>query len=566
MILATCAVLLGGWIQADWPDLVAPDVDSLRFTGVRADVEDGIAVIQVDPAPGANPWVQAVHSPTLIPLAKGNTVVYEADMRSATRNRIAIFMERSTDPHEKFMGRLVKLGTEWKTIRLVGTSSDDFAPGGAQLAMHLGYGKGTIEIRKLRVRNAKGTPMSQIKETVDLYGGETVSNAWKPAAEQRIERFRKGPITVRVVDARGRPVRDAQVRIEQQKHHFRFGTAIPAFRINAQDPDSVQFRKVLLRLFNTVVFENDLKWNQFANQDYSEVDKAMPWLVKHGYAVRGHNLVWGSNRWLPEEMRTMPVPEARAAIERRVRETVARFKGQLYVWDVVNEAATERELWDRVGWDTFANTFKWTKQTDPKVLTCYNDFDVTEENQARPSQKADVKDRIRRILDAGAPLDIIGLQGHVSVPLTPVSRVVEILDEMAQYGKPLEITEYDVSLQDDAEHARYTRDYLTACFANPRMRSFLMWGFWEGQHWRAEVGGAMFRRDWSERPTVKVWEDLTRKVWWTRAVRRSDRRGEARTRAFYGDYAVSAVAGGRVGRATLRLEPGGKNLVVVRLP
>jgi hypothetical protein len=128
----------------------------------------------------------------------------------------------------------------------------------------------------------------------------------------------------------------------------------------------------------------------------------------------------------------------------------------------------------------------------------------------------------------------------MGVPLTPIGRVLEIMDETAKFGLPIEITEFDASVPDDKVHGDYTRDFVTAMFSHPKVDAFLMWGFWEGAHWLGKEGGAMIRKDWSERPAAQAWNDLLFKQWWTRAEGASDAGGVYKNRAFYGTHKITA--------------------------
>ena len=117
------------------------------------------------------------------------------------------------------------------------------------------------------------------------------------------------------------------------------------------------------------------------------------------------------------------------------------------------------------------------------------------------------------MLAAGAPIDGIGLQSHFDSNLTPPSRVLELLDQFAAFGKDLQVTEFDVAVADEQVQADYTRDFLTVCFSHPAMKGFMIWGFWEGAHWRPSA--AMLRRDWSTKPNYDAWNDLIYRQWWT---------------------------------------------------
>lgn len=298
-----------------------------------------------------------------------------------------------------------------------------------------------------------------------------------------------------------------------------------------------------------------------------DVERGIAWLKANGIEhVRGHNLVWGSRQYLPQQVYALSKDEQIKAIQQRVRGTVTRFRGKLYVWDVVNEAATNTELWDKIGWQHFADTYKWARAADAKVLLAYNDYNITNESGGS-GHRQKVKERIQYLLDHGAPLDVIGDQAHMGKPLTPIQRVLEITDEMARFGKRIEITEFDASIPDDRVHGQYVRDFMIAMFSHPAVDGFVMWGFWEGAHWLAAEGGAMFRKDWSKRPAQQAYENLVLKQWWTRAALTTDGRGRAGTRAFYGTHTVTVEKDGKKSMREWKLLPDAKTPeLVVQLP
>lgn len=514
--------------------------------------------------PDGQPWDRVLHVDVVRPIAKGDTILVTARLRSPTETRTSMHIEQAGEPFGKFVSGTFIPTKEWREYQAAGVADRDYAPGQAQLSMFLGYANGTIDVMGLSAKDLGAVPVSSLNIRHDWYGGLPNPSDWRPAAEKRIERYRKGDLKFQVL-ANGKPVRGAIVRVDQVRHRFRFGTAVPAFRIVSNQPDDVRFRRNLLRLFNTVVFENDLKWFTLDQRDYSQVDQALEWLHENRFDVRGHNLVWGSRRNLPAGLWEMSDSQLLATIHRRVTDTATRFRGKLYCWDVVNEAVSEHELWDRLGWDKFAQTFRWAREADPKAQLVYNENFVTEEAAGGSAHRKKVEEYVRYLIDHGASLDAIGIQAHVDVPMTPAKRVLEILDEVAGFKKPLEITEYDLSVLDDRIHARHMDDFLTACFSHPAVQSFLMWGFWEGSHWLADKGGAMFRRDWSERPTVAAYERLVKGKWWTRYASSTGRDGTVRTRAFYGTQKVTVSYHGRQTTRTIELVPGRPGVVVLRL-
>lgn len=165
-----------------------------------------------------------------------------------------------------------------------------------------------------------------------------------------------------------------------------------------------------------------------------------------------------------------------------------------------------------------------------------------------------VEDHIQRLLDANAPLAILGDQAHIVVPLTPIPRVLEIWDDwIKNYRKPIKIIEFDVNVADDAIHEKYVRDFVTAAFYNPNIESFLKWGFWSKTHWIGESGD-LFRANSSPRPAALTFEDLVINQWRTNQVLTTDKAGTAKTRGFLGDYEVQVTAAGETTTAQIFLK------------
>ena len=137
----------------------------------------------------------------------------------------------------------------------------------------------------------------------------------------------------------------------------------------------------------------------------------------------------------------------------------------------------------------------------------------------------------------------IGIQSHMGMEPVGIPKVLTALDRMAQFGLPLVITEFDQPTSDERLQGRYMRDFMTAVFSHPAVDSFIMWGFWEGRHWRPEA--ALFREDWSVKPNGQAYLDLVFGQWRTEETGRTDAQGSHRTRGFLGDYIVRVRHEGR---------------------
>ncbi len=152
------------------------------------------------------------------------------------------------------------------------------------------------------------------------------------------------------------------------------------------------------------------------------------------------------------------------------------------------------------------------------------------------SVRARYENMISDLLLADAPVEGIGFQSHFHNPPESVEDALAVFDTFARFGLPIVVTEFDVNIKDEEKQAAFTRDFMTAAFSHPACAGFVIWGFWEGAHWRPD--GAMFRKDWSEKPNLAVYRDLVFNEWWTDVEGLTDSKGQFAMRGFKGSYKV----------------------------
>ena len=469
--------------------------------------------------------------------------------RSPTHSPIRAVVEKGSPPYDKALAQSLALTAEWKEYAFSFTTPA-YGPGAANAHFVVGQQAGTVEIARVTLEYYGADPQPRPADIGrDLYGGQPHDDAWRRAANARIRKYRMGNLVVRVVDAQGRPVANATVHVRQTRHTFHFGTAIAPEPLFARTPDGENYRKTLLRDFNYVVLENTLKWGSYGGQGWPLADKLLTWSKAHDLPVRGHNLFWPSYMWLPDEVKPLRGKEMRNAVHDHVLDYVAKTRGRVVVWDVVNEAVTSHEVYDEAGKDLIAKAFDWAHETDPNVKLAYNDNVIFDTGGGTVGRSDSQVDGILHYLidDQHAPVSVLGIQSHMGGgnPLVPAPILLRNLDHWATYELPMEITEYDASVQDDAAHGRYQDEFMTAVFSHPRVTSFVQWGFWAGSHWLAKQGGAMYRLDWTPRPAALAYERLVFHDWWTDTTGRTGKAGAYQTRAFLGDYRVTVTRGAR---------------------
>jgi GH35 family endo-1,4-beta-xylanase len=366
----------------------------------------------------------------------------------------------------------------------------------------------------------------------------------------RIEQIRKGDLNILVTNAAGKPLAGVPVKVRMTRHAFTFGTAITANMLTRMEPDAVRYREVFLQHFNKAVFENDLKWPAW--QDTSRrgvVLQAVDWLREQRIPIRGHVMVWPSWHNLPQNigaLRDRP-NELRKAIEDHIRDQTQTLRGRIQEWDVINESYAHNDAIKLLGREVMADWFKIAHEGDPAVKLFYNDYIMFwGEGPGSPSQY--FYDTVQFLKDRGAPIHGIGEQGHFGGnPANPAS-VLATFDRFGRLGIPIQISEFDIDTSDQEVKNAYTRDFMIAAFSHPAVTGVMMWGFWEGRHWKPRA--ALWNRDWSLRPHGRVWVDLLKKQWWTNVEGRTDASGNYQLRGYCGEYEVGP-GGGPVARVTL---------------
>ncbi|BDC52165.1 hypothetical protein F183_A44800 [Bryobacterales bacterium F-183] len=534
-------------------------------TLAAADVPDGtptmLRVVTTVATP-STPWDSQMSRVLPPAIASGRWFRFRLWARSETRSRIGLIHELNSSPFSKSLSSMIALTPEWKEYAIAYQTAA-YAASGSALRIQAGFTVGTIELANIRLEDfgPQAEPPQSIN--LDIFGGQEVNSDWREAAQARIREHRMSDLQIAVVDAEDKPIPGAKVQVEQLSHAFRFGTAVADGPLFANTADGERYRLELKRLFNYVVTENALKWGFNNGSGYPVADRMLRWFEDNGLPARGHVLVWPNYEHLPTSVRNLRGEDLRRAVEFHVRDYVDKTRGRVVAWDVVNEAFTNTEVLRDGGRDLLWKSFQWAREVNPDIDLVYNDYNISNVRAgANDTHRNAVLAIIRELLDNGAPVTALGDQAHMGVPLTPIPRVLEAWDELSQFGLPIEITEFDVTFggpRDEEAQARYLDDYLTAAFSHPNIRSFLMWGFWDGAHWLANQGAGLFRRDWTSRPMLDTYERLVFRDWWTRAEGVTDDDGAYQIRAFRGKHRVTISIEGQEPKSydlDLTAEPG----------
>ncbi|MCS7033157.1 MAG: endo-1,4-beta-xylanase [Phycisphaerae bacterium] len=535
-----------------------------------------VAVTNVPPAP----WHVQAKCRLSQPVRAGDVLLLSLDLQAEEADpatgeaAVQICLQQAQEPFRVEAEAVVIASPNWTRHVIPLRTQRAYPADGLQVALNFGVCRQRVLLRHVSARNlGPRKSIAGLRHPPITYAGRETNAPWRKPAAERIERFRKGNLTLQVRDARGQPVAGAQVTLRLRRHAFAFGTAVTAARLLGESEDDHRYRQVLLKYFNTAVFENDMKWPMWEHPDAQRrlshrrsTLAAAKWLRDHGFAIRGHCLLWPELSRLPADVaelaRRGDAVALRGRIDNHIRGIVGQFTGIVDEWDVVNEPLSHQALQQVLGADALADWFRTARAADPHARLFLNDFALLSYGALNSGKIERLYQTLCALRESGAPIDAIGEQGHFAdIPVSP-PRMIELLNRFADIGLPIRITEFDIAAEDQQLQADYLRDFFTAAFSHPSVDGIVLWGFFQKNHWKPQA--ALWDARWNLRPVGEAFVELVGRQWTTAVAGQTDASGRFEFRGFKGAYEGTVSAG----TATVRIAPvlPGSGVLEVRLP
>ncbi len=486
---------------------------------------------------------------TTAPVKKGDVCLALITMRTLFAHQetaecaIYFMFQQSTSPWTKSINTQLSCGPEWTTYSLPFVAAIDY-PAGKETAIELALGSLAqhIQVTGVEVLNFKDKiAADDLPQTKFTYFGREEGAQWREEALARIEEIRTAPINVAVKDSKGRPVKGAEVKVQMTKADFIWGTSVNEGALASDDPQALKYQEVLKKYFNTAIIENGFKAGGWFWEDGRKCNTlvAFEWLKANGFRQRGHNLVWPGWKFNPRATRVIAHQGDKERFDRFIKaqfhERMAYTKGELIAWDVVNEIMHEKDFFPYLPEDVVVDWFKLAKELDPDAQLFINDYAMLNGAHSPINIKEYIA-KIEELRSKGAPIEAVGIQGHVGTQPRSPMQVISDLDLFIPLGLPIQITEFDINTTDEALQADYTRDFLIAVYSHPLITGVNLWGFYQRHHWKPNA--AMYRADWTAKPNAAVWEELVIGDWKTEYTDLTDKKGVSSERGHFGEYQI----------------------------
>jgi endo-1,4-beta-xylanase len=398
---------------------------------------------------------------------------------------------------------------------------------------------------------------------------------------------RKGSLTIQVVTPSGSPLANQEVEIRQTRHRFLFGSAGYDIALaNGETPperrEQAELRtQKMVQLCNAATLP--FYWGGFepvrGQPDTVRLQQAARSCVKHGMRVKGHPLCWHTVTadWLMA-LSNAEILEVQLG---RIRREVSEFRGLIDLWDVINEVVI-MPIFDKYDngitrickelgrINLVRKVFAEARDANPGATLLLNDFDM--------SPAYDIL--VEGCLEAGIPIDVIGIQSHMHQGYWGVEKTQRVLEQFSRFRLPLHFTEtnlvsgelmppeivdlndfkvsdWPTTPQGEERQAREALTHYRTLFDSPLVEGITWWDFSDGGWLNAPAG--LLRKDASSKPAYDELLKLIKGEWWTHPIKAmTDAAGNVSFNGFLGDYELESA--GAIKR--FKLEKGAEELQV----
>ena len=406
--------------------------------------------------------------------------------------------------------------------------------------------------------------------------------------DRDIEENRKGAFKLIFRDESGAPLSDVKVTVRQKTHEFKFGCN--TFYLDQYEDEARRrlYREKFAKLFNFAVIplywdtleptEGEPRFSEDSPYVYRRppVDTIVKFCEENGMRMKGHCMVYNSFQpdWIGEDNR-----EIKIKIDRRLRAIAERYPTTFHDIDVINEmyriykncykgfGCRNLQIADEKDHEKWA--FDLCKKYFPHSVLYWNEgmfetFGEAQYSGHRSFYYMTLKENIAK----GAPIEGIGMQFHANsirekafaqlrCVLNPL-RLIDAFDRYGDFGLPISVSEISIPSfgydpEDEMLQAEMTKRLMKLWFGRKHCDSIVWWNLADETAFGDEniFHAGLLRGDCSEKPVYRVMDELINQTWRTNLDATAN--DALYFTGFYGDYEITATAGGRTVQKTVRL-------------
>lgn len=430
--------------------------------------------------------------------------------------------------------------------------------------------------------------MNEREKVLELF--EKQKEQWQPKASENIEKYRKGDIKITVKGKDGKPLANADVKLTQKTHDFRFGANIFMLDELETTEKNDAYKKYFSDVFNmaTLPFYWDTLEPEKGKPRYPKdspkvyrrpaIDLCIEFCEKHGIEPREHALAY--DHFFPTWLKNESTDVVKREFEKRCSDIAERYADKIPTIEVTNEM-----FWGVDGSvtpfyhepDFIEWCFKTAEKYFPNNKLCINEWTGAVWEHPTPNDNQ-YYSYIKANMEKNARIDAIGMQYHLfyhreheynsTRKLLDPTVLYNSMDMYSTFGKPLQITEitvpaYSWNADDEEIQAKIIENLYTIWFSHPSVEQIIYWNLVDGYAYcqytdplkiKETQGdmtngenyyyGGLLRFDLSPKPAYLKIKELTQDIWHTSFSGNTDSSGVINTRGFYGSYEAEITVNG----------------------
>jgi GH35 family endo-1,4-beta-xylanase len=417
-------------------------------------------------------------------------------------------------------------------------------------AQHLAVAEGYLKQNPADMKNAVGELNLSLQYSLVAREQLVLTRA-----KSDIEKYRKGDIQLRIVDAVGNPLSNYPVSFSQVSNDFLFGANPMGGNgsYNAKIADlmkdaGVNHSYITARWGLIESQPGKFNWDNIDN--YQRIDEQL----SRGFKLMGALSLWLSpnNDFSPAYLKDMCFKDLKSNVYNHTYTLVSRYKGEIDTWEI-----NEMNL-------ASANALNLTQEQKLDIMKVFE----TAVRGANPQAKIlngstalpyEFTDSVPfpALLNSGVPADIIGLElcyagvnaeGYSAVGLD-MAAVSDLLDFYSTFGKPIYIKELSApSAQvsgsswlrkpwDMETQAEYLEKLYTIAFSKPSVQA-ITWSWGISDQDAFIMSGGLLDASSNPKPAYFALKNLLHS-WTTSGSGVTNSSGEYNFRGFGGEYNVT---------------------------
>ena len=426
-----------------------------------------------------------------------------------------------------------------------------------------------------------------------------------------IEKYRKGDVTVSVIDENGSAIPNAKIKINQTKHEFKFGANLFMLDELETDKKNELYKKYFKKIFNmaTLPFywsalepeRGKARYEKNSEKYYRRppIDLCMEYCEENEIEPREHALAYEHH--FPNWLRGFSVSEIKKELERRYGEIADRYRDKIPTIEVTNEM-----LWGHnAGVTDFYNEndyVEWCFKLAERYFPS-NQLVINEYTEAFWGDNCRSTDRYYAYIEAnmlkGAKIDAIGAQFHMfedrQSEISKSSYLYNpkcLYDHMNLYSnlsKHLQVTEitipaYSATPLDEKIQAKLIEYLYTVWFSHPCVEQIIYWNLVDGYAYvedptpeairrtqgNMSIGenvyyGGLLRFDLTPKPSYVALDNFINKKYHTELNSTLNSEGRVAFRGFYGDYEIEISLGEKTVKRSFTLSKNKEKSITISI-